>query len=325
MHEELPFDPCPFISDPHQQTILSSFLNWGTDPHAVQKIISLPDGDKLSLEVTTPSTWKEGDLTVAMVHGLCGSHQSPYLIRLVKKLEAIGIRAVRINMRGCGSGRGLSRQIYHSGRSEDIFHAIKALKMEHPSSPMLLIGFSLGGNIVLKMAGELHTLANQFLQQVISVSPPVDLLSSVELLSDSSNAIYEKYFYRLLRNELLYLHRKFKELPRLHLPRNLTLRQFDEMYTAPRCGFKDALDYYSKCSSIHVINEITVPCRILLSEDDPIVCSKSLDAHALPENVRLYKTKKGGHMGYLGNPMDEKGFHWLDSVLMEWILCQKQW
>lgn len=320
LHEELPFDPCPFLSDPHQQTILSSFLNWLTAPEAKQKLVLLPDGDKLSLEVSTPPNWQNGDLTVAMVHGLCGSHESPYLIRLVKRLASLGIRAVRINMRGCGSGRGLSRQFYHSGRSEDIFHAVKALKIEHPASPILLIGFSLGGNIVLKMTGELHTLAKEFLSQVIAVSPPVDLFTSVQLLSDPSNAIYEKYFYRLLRTEVYYLQKKFKEIPRVHLPKEMKLFDFDQMYTAPRCGFKDAYDYYAKCSSIHVIEDIAVPCRILLSEDDPIVSGFSLDEYPLPTNVNLYKTKKGGHMGYLGNPTDEKGFHWLDSVLIDWIL-----
>ncbi len=319
MHRDLHFDPCPFLSDPHQQTIISSFFNWLSEPISQQKIVSLPDGDKISLEITTPIGWKEDHVTVFMVHGLCGSHQSPYLIRLAQRLEALGIRSVRFNMRCCGSGRGMARNIYHSGRSEDVFYALKAIHQDHPLSSVILIGFSLGGNIVLKMAGELHHLADRFLHKVFAISPPVDLLSSVHMMGQEKNAVYAKYFYRTLRNEILYLHKKFKELPRIQLPKDLTLYELDQLYTAPRCGFMDAHDYYAKCSSVHFVNDITVPCRILLSEDDPIVSSTSLDSHSLPSNVELYKTKKGGHMGYLGNPAHEKGFHWLDSLLIEWI------
>lgn len=320
MHRELPFDPCPFLADPHQQTIIASFFNWLTEPASQQKIVALPDGDKLSLEITTPPNWKEDNLTVVMVHGLCGSHQSPYVVRLVNRLEELGIRSVRFNMRGCGSGRGLARNIYHSGRSEDVFYALRALNKEHPSSPIILIGYSLGGNIVLKMAGELHQIANRFVHKVFAVSPPVDLLASVHMLGDEKNAVYEKYFYRMLRSEVYYLQKKFKELPSVDLPKDLKLYEFDQIYTAPRCGFIDAHDYYAKCSSVHLIGDIAIPCRILLSEDDPIVSSTSLDELHLPSNVEVYKTKKGGHMGYLGNPAHERGFHWLDSLMIEWIL-----
>ncbi len=320
MHKELPFEPCPFLSDPHQQTIISSFFNWLSEPVSEQKTIRLPDGDQISLEITTPKNWKETDLTVFMVHGLCGSHQSPYLVRLTKRLEELGIRAIRFNMRNCGSGRGMARNIYHSGRSEDVFHAIKAIHREHPLSPMILIGFSLGGNIVLKLAGELHHLADRFIHKVFAVSPPVDLLSSSQMIGLEKNAVYEKYFYRLLRNEILYIHKKFKELPPIQLPKELKLYEFDQLYTVPRCGFSNIHDYYEKCSSMHVVSDITVPCRILLSEDDPIVSCTSLDSQFLPSNVELYKTKKGGHMGYLGNPAHSKGFYWLDSLLIEWIL-----
>jgi predicted alpha/beta-fold hydrolase len=280
----------------------------------------LPDGDKISLEIATPSQWKEDDLTVVLVHGLCGSHESPYLVRLANRLDSLGIRSVRFNMRGCGSGKGLARNIYHSGRSEDLFYAIRALNKEKPHSPIILIGFSLGGNITLKMVGELHQIAGRFLEKAFAICPPVDLLESVHLIEHEQNAMYEKYFYKILRNEVYYLHKTFKDLPPIHLPKNLKLREFDRIYTVPRCGFSDSLDYYTKCSSLHFVGDITIPCKILLSEDDPIVSSHSLDEQILPSNVEVYKTKKGGHMGYLGNPSHERGFHWLDSILVEWIL-----
>ena len=223
-------------------------------------------------------------------------------------------------MRNCGSGKGLARHIYHSGRSEDIFESIKALKRGHPESPIILIGFSLGGNLVLKLAGELGDIGKEFLRGVIAVSPPVDLYSSVQMMGDPANAMYERYFYKLLRADVHYRHRKFKDLPRIHLPRNLKLYEFDQLYTAPTCGFNSVDDYYNKCSSAHFVPDITIPTKILLAEDDPIISASSLDSIKIPSSVDLFKTKRGGHMGYLGTPGSEKGFYWLDSVLVDWIL-----
>lgn len=320
MSQELPFDPFPFLDDPHQQTIISSFFNILFEPTSERKIVSLSDGDKLSLEITTPSGWKPNGLTVLLVHGLCGSHKSPNLVRMAKRLGPLSVRTVRFNMRGCGSGRGMAKQIYHSGRSEDVFAAIRALKECAPDSPIVLVGFSLGANIVLKLAGELHTLGKTFLKKVIAISPPVDLYSSILMLGDPRNSMYERYFYKLLRNDVHFLHRKFKDLPPVNLPRSLKIYEFDQVYTAPRCGFLSAEDYYSKCSSINYLSEIAIPCKILLAEDDPIIASSSIDPCIVTSNVEVFKTKKGGHMGYLGHPNQGKGLYWLDSLLVDWIL-----
>ena len=319
MTKEIPFDPCPFLGNPHRQAIVNSFCNIFFEPASDQKLVLLPDGDKISLEITTPRGWKSDDLTVFLVHGLCGSHKSPNLVRMARRLKDLGIRAVRFNMRGCGSGRGLAKKSYHSGRSEDILESIKALKKENPDSPIVLIGFSLGGSLVLKMTGELGSLAKDFIVKVIAVSPPVDLYSSIIMLGQPDNAMYERYFYRLLRSDVHYRHKKFKDLPRVRLPRALKLYEFDQIYTAPTCGFKNVDDYYTRCSSAQFVPDIAVPGKILFAEDDPIISCRSLDECNLPANVEILLTKKGGHMGYLGHPQHGKGFYWLDSVLVEWI------
>ena len=319
MSRELPFDPFPFLNGPHHQTIISSFFNLLFEPASDQKLVRLSDGDKISLEITTPREWKPQDLTVFLVHGLCGSHKSPNLVRMARRLEPLGIRTVRFNMRGCGSGKGLAKQIYHSGRSEDVFESIKAVKKEHPESPIILIGFSLGANIVLKMAGELGSIAKSFVHKMIAVSPPVDLYSSILMIGHPDNAMYERYFYKLLRADVHYRHKKFRDLPPVSLPRNLKIYEFDQIYTAPICGFKSVHDYYTRCSSGQFVSDIAIPCRVLFAEDDPIVSCYSLDGLTLPANVEVYRTKKGGHMGYLGHPQGEKGVHWLDSLLIDWI------
>lgn len=323
MAKELPFDPLPLFGSPHVQTFLSTSTWWIQKQSSETQLILLPDGDKLAMELVTPENWKGSDVTVLCVHGLCGSHESSYLLRLVNHLTPLGVKTARFNMRGCGSGKGLAKDIYHSGRSEDVFEAIKVLKEEFPESPIVLVGFSLGGNVVLKLAGELGSLGEPFLDQVIAVGPPVDLMASIHLAKDAGNGAYERYFYRLLRDEVHERHRQFKELPPIHLPKDLSLFEFDQLYTAPSIGYSDVLEYYANCSAIHYIEEISIPCRILFSEDDPIVSHKMLDSLDLPAHIEVYKTKKGGHIGFLGNPTSERGLLWLNSVLGEWILGTK--
>lgn len=317
--KEIDFDPLPFLVNPHLQTIVGSQINVHREPASMQKLVYLPDGDRISLQITTPKGWKETDLTVFMIHGLCGSHRSNYLIRLSQKLEAQNIRAIRYNMRGCGTGRGFAKRIYHSGRSEDVFECIKAVKKGHPQSPLLLIGFSLGGNIALKMAGELGHLASAFLKGLIAVSPPVDLYKSIQLFAEPANQFYERYFYRRLRADVYYLHKTFKDLPKVNLPKKLQIYEFDQMYIAPTCGYTNAIDYYNRCSSLYFVEEIAIPTRILLAQDDPLIWHSSLDQSKLPSNIELYKTKHGGHMGYLGIPGSKRGFFWMDTVVLDWV------
>ncbi|MGD2169289.1 MAG: alpha/beta fold hydrolase [Chlamydiota bacterium] len=315
MSIELPFDPFPLFPGSHQQTIIGTIFHLHRQPLSFRKLVQLPDNDQLALEVTTPEDWKKTDPTVIMIHGLCGSHRSPYLVRMTKLLEKRGIRAIRLNLRGCGSGKGLAKNIYHSGVSDDVLEILKALQLETPSSPMVLMGFSMSGNIVLKLAAELQEKAGQFLQKVIALNPPIDLSSSAELLSMRKNRIYELYFMRHLRADISFRHRTFPDLEPFHFPRNMRFTDFENDYVAPQCGFNDAEDYRQKSSSYKIIPNITIPCEILFSKDDPIICSTTLDGVILPDNINLYKTNKGGHMGYLGR----RRFHWMDQVLMSWI------
>ena len=316
----LHFDPCPFLENPLHQTYFSSFKFLVKDPVSTSKIIPLSDGDKIVVEVTTPVNWTQTSPTVLCVHGFGGSHQSSYLCRLTNRLDPLGIRTVRLNMRGFGSGRGFAKQVYHCGSSEDVFEVIKVLKEESPLSPIILVGFSSGGNIVLKMAGELGEAGSFFIDRVIAVSPPVDLFYSMSKMSQASEGIYERYFYRKFRKHILELYEMFPDIPRVNLPEKLSVADFNTLYIVPRSGFVGLEDYYAKCSSVHLVGDISPPCKILFSEDDPIVPSHSLDGYRLPSHIEIHKTKQGGHMGYLGNPLRKRGFFWLDSVLADWIL-----
>lgn len=288
--------------------MLGFAFSWPQSPPSNRKLVTLPDGDQISLEITTPPTWRPERPTVVLVHGLCGSHSSPYLVRLAKRLYAEGIRAVRMNMRGCGSGKGLAKQIYHGGRSEDILAVLTALKKD--GSPITLIGYSLGGNTVLKLAGEWN--GDPILHKVIAVNPPVDLLASIEMFNRPENTLYERRFCYEMRLIAL----EYGAI----LPKGLRIVEFDERFTAPRGGFKSAHDYYTRCSSAPLVPKIKIPTQILFAKDDPLVAHHSLDHVELPSNVKVVKTEKGGHLGFLGHPLEPGGFRWLDSQLIDWIL-----
>ena len=319
MLSPLRFRPLPFLKGRHVQTVVAAKLSWPREPPAVTRLVTLPDADRIALEVSTPPTWQRHDQTVVMLHGLGGCHRSPYLMRLAYKLWQRGIRAVRMNMRGCGSGQGLARQPYHSGRSADVRAVLDDLRQVTPASPLTLVGFSLGGNVILKLAGELQTAMAAYCTQVIAVCPPVDLAACSRLLAQPANHLYERHFVKLLQALVAYRHAQFADLPRVAFPRRLSLYEFDNLYTAPMCGFRDADDYYARCSAAPLVPRIAVPCRILFAADDPVIDSTVLNDLVLPPHLHVLRTAHGGHMGFLGIPGWSGGYRWLDAVLLEWI------
>jgi hypothetical protein len=318
MIKYLQFEPFPLFACPHKQTICGSLLKLDIEPISVRQLVPLEDGDQIALEIVTPEKWKDSDPTVFFVHGLCGSHRSPYLIRLVKRFQSDGIRTVRFNMRGCGSGKGLSRKIYHSGCSEDVIESLKAVHRKTPDSPIYLVGFSLGGNVVLKTAGELGSLGSKLLKGVISISPPVDLKLTGKVIGSALNGLYEAHFSKLMKAHVAEIHAAFS-LPEFRFPEKISFYDFDRIYKIPTCGFKSVDDYYTQCSSVHYLDQINIPCKILFAEDDPVIPHSRLDREVLPKNITIYKTKNGGHLGYLGNPRAKHGFRFMDNIINEWI------
>lgn len=320
MNENNEFKPFRFLMDKHWQTILGTMFAFSFEPDSETIHVPLMDGDKIALELSTPKGWKESDPTVFMVHGLCGSHKSTYLVRMARKLGKFGIRTVRMNLRGCGSGKGLARNIYHSGCSEDVRACLEYLHKEAPDSPTILIGFSLGGNIVLKLAAEVcRDNAKELVRHVISVSPPTDLSRSVELLDMEENKLYSQYFMAHLLQEIQERELLFPDLEPTKLPEKLTFYEFERLYICPNAGFSTNEEYYERCSSKTMVQDISIPCHILFAEDDPIICCRALDAYQLPDNISVTITKHGGHMGFLGSPLDVGGFHWMDHMLLRWI------
>jgi predicted alpha/beta-fold hydrolase len=313
------FRPCPGLAHPHLQTIVAAQLTWSWEPPSRTHFVPLPDGDTIALEISTPTGWQAQQPTVLLVHGLCGSHRSPYMQRLAYKCLRRGWRAVRMNLRGCGSGFGLARQPYHSGRSADVLAVVRYLQQRTPHSLLTLVGFSLGGNIVLKLAGELGDTLPANVQHVIAVCPPVDLASCARLLAQPANRLYDAYFTRQLCAAVLQRHQCFADLPPPQLPTTLSIYAFDECYTAPQCGFQNAEDYYRQCSAAPLAPRLAVPCHILFAADDPLIEARVFDDVPLPPFVQVLCTPAGGHLGFLGLPGRAGGYRAMDAQILAWI------
>lgn len=311
------FKPFPLLVSCHLQTFVGAFFNFFEDPPSITRFVHLADGEKIAINVTTPPNWKEEELTVVLVHGLCGSGKSSYMVRLANKLHKKGVRSIRINLRGCGSGKGLARKLYHSDASNDIYEVIREIKQNTPSSPCVLIGFSLGGNIVLKFAGERNQEAKNLMEKVIAINPPIDLYTSAILLN--KNKVYENYFLMYLKEEIAFVESRLEIISGYDPSLKKSLLEFDETYFAPRSGFSTAKEYYYACSSGRLLMDIILSCHILFAQDDPIISTHVVENILLPKNIEIHISKQGGHLGYLGIPGTKGGFYWMDSLIFHWI------
>ena len=314
------FRPLPLLGNPHLQTILGNL--WKGPPvriAATTHIVPLADGDALAVHDTTPPTWRPGAPTVLLVHGLGGSHRSAMMQRLANQFMDHGMRVVRVDLRGAGAGVSLARRVYNAACAEDVRAVAERLYRQTPTSPLYLVGFSLGGNIVLNLAADAaeRPLAN--LHAVAALSPPVDLVLCSAMLG--TLPFYDHYYARNLRRQVRDHQAHFPALPVVHFPKRLTMRLFDEHYTAPRGGFADAMDYYRRASSLPNIPRIRVPTFILSARDDPFIAVPPLEQLAGHAKLHIQLVAKGGHLGFLGRD-GVGGFRWGEKRVVDWIVGQ---
>jgi predicted alpha/beta-fold hydrolase len=316
------FRPHPLLATGHLQTLGGLFLPGPLEPYrARQHRVALADGDQIVLHDDCPAEWRPGDRTVLLLHGLAGCHASPHLQRVAAKLNQRGIRTFRMDLRGCGAGVRLARLPYHSGRSDDAGAAVEEIGRLCPGSPTTLLGFSLGGNIALKLLGEAAQRLPQNLDSGIAVGPPIDLVSCVEALRTPLGRIYDRYFTRMLLRRIAERKRLLPDAvtAEFHRPPR-SLREFDELFTAPICGFGTAENYYRQCSAAQFLPRIRVPTWILAAHDDPMVPSGPLESAARSPSIRLHMTDRGGHIGYLARPGIDPDRYWMDWRIVEWVL-----
>jgi predicted alpha/beta-fold hydrolase len=264
--------------------------------------------------------------TLILLHGLEGSSTAHYMCGIADKAWVAGWNVVRLNQRNCGGTEHLSRGLYHSGLTHDPLFVLREL-IEHDGLPAIAIaGYSLGGNLTLKLAGELGEAAPPELKAVCAVSPTLDLAVCVAALERRSNIAYEFNFVRNLKARM---RRKAAAHPGLYstdaLRRVWTVRQFDEEYTAPHHGFRDASDYYYRASALRVIDRIRVPALILTAENDPFVPSDPFRDPAVTgnRNILVNITREGGHCAFIERGEGEYDGYWAEREIVRFATAHE--
>jgi predicted alpha/beta-fold hydrolase len=314
------FRPLPLLGNPHVQTVLSQYLPSPALVHPTQAHeVELSDGDRLVLHDSIPSGWRPGDRIALLLHGLGGCHASPHLQRLARLLLPQGLRVVRLDLRGAGHGARLARKTYHAGISDDVRAAAAAIQRWSPGSSLVVIGVSLGGNLALKLAGEAAADSVPGLDRVVAVGPPIDLERCAVLLRRPANRLYERFFVRALLRQLRQRQRLLPDLPPLELPKGLTLRMLDDLYTAPLWGFANVGDYYRRASALPLVPQIPVPTLILTARDDPFIAVEPFEELVVPPHVEVRILDKGGHLGFLGRD-GAGGIRWYERRVAEWVV-----
>jgi predicted alpha/beta-fold hydrolase len=260
--------------------------------------------------------------TLIALHGLEGSSDAHYMRGMADKGFATGLNVLLLNQRNCGGTEHLSRGLYHSGLSEDPAAVIRELVELDRLRAIAVAGYSLGGNVALKLAGEYGATPPPEVKAICAVSPTMDLARCVEALERRQNAVYEWNFLRNLKGRMRRKARLFPGVfPVERLARVRTVREFDEAFTAPHHGFRDASDYYHRASAMRVVRNITLPTLIITAANDPFVPSGPFRDPAVTANpnITVVITREGGHCGFASTP--ENGFdgYWAERKVVEFI------
>lgn len=315
------FVPRRWLRSADLQTIASQFLPRRiTLPTPEERRFTVEEG----VQVRCLCHWQEEPrrrLTALIVHGLEGSSESVYVLGSSQKALAAGMNVVRMNVRNCGGTEGLSPTLYHSGLSADIGAVARALISEKSLERLALVGFSMGGNLVLKLAGEWGREAPPQLKTVATVCPSIELSASADALHRLRNRLYEQYFLVKLRRRMRRKARLFPDtFHNLRLRGLRSIRDFDDKITAHYCGFAGAADYYFRASALHVLERIAVPTLILHAQDDPFILllPSTREIILRNPNIRLVETTHGGHCGFLARPDGYDG-RWAEQHVIEFL------
>jgi len=292
----------------------------------------LPAGVRRFFEVE-PGTQVGGDChwqrdqtnhpTLVLLHGLEGSSDSAYVLGTAEKAFLAGLNVIRLNQRNCGGTERLTETLYHSGRSAD-FRSIVVELIECDRLPALVFaGFSMGGNLALKMAGEFQDSAPAELRGIVAVAPCLDLAACSDALSERRNFLFNRHFVQSLKRRM---RGKAKLFPDVYgkrggmaeLERVRTVRQFDEAITARFCGFAGADDYYAQSSAMHFVKAIRVPTLILTAQDDPFVPFRIFQRGVIGENpnIQLVAPPHGGHCAFISRRSGKERF-WCEARIVE--------
>ena len=318
------FKPGIGLANCHLQTIFPVFHRPKPWVRTQAQWLETPDGDRIALHTPVRLEDNPERPIVLVLHGLEGSVESPYIQGLMPALLSAGFQVAVMHFRGCGGIPNLLPRAYHSGDSDDPRWAASKLKDHYPNTPLMAVGYSLGGNVLLKWLGE--DGESSPLSAAVSVSAPLDLHLSSQQMNTGFSKVYQKHLLDSLKDSL---NRKAKDpalaqqMPPLNRPQAFSnFRHFDDHFTAPLHGFRGVDDYYTRASSRpHLIN-IARPTYLIHAVDDPFVSPKAIPtASDVSAAVTLGISKRGGHVGFVGGSL-WKPRYWLEEAIPEFLKAQ---
>lgn len=286
----------------HSSTIYASSLRKVAFNSSQRDRIELEDGDFLDLDRSFSSD-KGSEKLVILLHGLAGNAQRPYMKAMARIFAENGYDTAGMNLRGCSEEMNRLYRSYNAGATEDLEAVIKHVLAENRYIEIALVGFSLGGNLMLKYLGETSEIPSE-IKAAVAVSTPCDLGASLEELSQTRNIIYSKRFVRNLKKELFRRHLAFPEkISKEEIAGCKSLRDIDELYTSRAHGYKNAADYYQKCSSLQFLPNIQIPTLLINAENDSFLSETSYPVEIAKNSDNIYFEipAHGGHVGFIQN------------------------
>lgn len=300
-----PYHPPHYLRNAHVQTILPSLIRTVPGIRFSRERLVDDDDDFIDIDWIRHTSTR----VALLVHGLEASTQSSYIRGMAKSLHEQGWNVAAMNLRGVTHQHHEIKRTYHSGATDDIALVVSHLLSNYSFSEMSLMGFSLGGNLVIKYAGECGNQTDHRIRSAVAISVPCDLKSTAIHLDSTAPSIYKKRFLRSLKEKLYGFHHQLPfPLSRNEINRISTLVEYDDRFTAPMYGFKNAEDYYEKCSSKQFIRGVEIPLLILTACDDPFFTLDSIPYEECRSHstVLLETPAHGGHVGFmLSHPWGE--------------------
>jgi predicted alpha/beta-fold hydrolase len=320
MNPLVPFVPHPRLRNGHLMTVVA----WGRKrptpplPSVETRLFDVAPETRVSADCFWQAD-RAACPALIVLHGLEGSSVAHYMIGIAGKAFAAGLSVVLLNQRNCGGTEHLGPGLYHSGLTHDPIFVLNELVSREGIDRVAVAGYSLGGNLALKLAGDYGDHPPAALRAVCAVSPIVEISRCVHALERRLNVVYQWNFVKALRTRM---RRKAARWPGRYPIDRLsgvrTVRQFDEVFTAPHFGFADAEDYYHRASAMRVVDRIRVPTLIISAQDDPFVPAAMFDDPALRTNpcITTIITRHGGHCGFIGAAgLDDDGY-WAESSIV---------
>ena len=316
----IPFEPHSLLRSGHAQTIAAAFVPRRFDiPRAEERLFQV-DAESRLLGHCHWQPGKRKDVPViVIVHGLEGSSDSNYVLGIAEKAFPRGFHVVRLNQRNCGGTERLSPTLYNSGMSGDYRAVFAELSGGDGFERISFVGYSMGGNLVAKMAGEFGAAVPKALRAVGAVCPAIDLAGCADALERRENFFYQRHFVSSL---LARYARKQKIFPdrykRNALPPIRTVREFDDVITAPEFGYRNAQEYYENAGANRLAAQVRVPLLLITAQDDPFVPYASFLAAKIRENpaIRFLGPSHGGHCGFISKFSGSERF-WAEQRMVD--------